>query len=69
MPKSTKATSNVAPECTCGPFKPQTDDQEIKAGTPAPDVLAKVMLLCDDDTGVFFFRSKQKLYLRVIERE
>ena len=69
MPRTTKSGSGAPSECACGPFKPQADDQEIKADTPAEQVLAKIMLLCDDETGVFFFRSGAKLYLRVITRE
>ena len=68
MPKPTKAARGAAAECCCGPFKPQQGDQEIPAGTEPQEVLAKIMLLCDDTTGVFFFRHNQKLYLRVIEQ-
>jgi hypothetical protein len=68
MAKSTKTASSATPECTCGPFKPQAHDHQIDRRTSAQEVLSMVMLLCDDDTGVFFFRYDQKLYLRVIER-
>jgi len=55
--------------CTCGPLAPQDGDQKIEDGTGADQILAQVLLLCDNDTGVFFFRHKRKLYLRIVETE
>jgi hypothetical protein len=68
MPKATKPTRSSAPEWNCGALKPQQDDEEILAGTQPQEVLSKIMLICDDTTGVFFFRYNQKLYLRVVEQ-
>jgi hypothetical protein len=61
MPKKTRK------ECTCGPLKPQEGDEEIQDGTGPEQIVARVLLLCDDNTGVFFFRYKRKLYLRIVE--
>ena len=68
MPKPKAAAKNVLPSCDCGPLSPQQpDDKEIPFDTDPQQVLAKIMLICDDTTGVFFFRNNQKLYLRVVK--
>ena len=56
-------------ECACGPLKPLAGEKPIKEDTSAEQVLAKVQLACDDNTGVFFFRYDRKLYLRIVECE
>ena len=69
MPQSRAKKNRAVAVATAAELllKPQADDQEIPEGTPPYDVLAKVMLFCDDNTGVYFFRHKGKLYLRLIE--
>jgi hypothetical protein len=66
MPKANQAAKSDGPQCSCGPLTPQTDDQEILFATQPQEVIAKIMLCCDNQTGVFFFRNDQKLYLRVV---
>ena len=63
MPKKSKK------ECICGPLEPQEGDEEIKEGTSPEQIVARVLLLCDDNTGVFFFRHSRKLFLRIVEVE
>ena len=63
MPKKTSK------DCNCGPLEPQEGDEMIAEGTSADQVLARVLLLCDNDTGVFFFRHDRRLCLRVVETE
>lgn len=53
--------------CDCGPLKPRAGEKPIKDGTTADQILAKVQLACDNETGVFFFRHNQKLYLRLVK--
>ena len=67
MPKTTAKKSKSPPNCPCGPLQPLPGEKPIPEGTSAEQVLAKVQLVCDDNTGVFFFRHKQKLYLRIVE--
>lgn len=66
MPKANQAAKSDGPQCCCGPLTPQPDDQEIQVGTPPQEVVAKIMLICSNQTGVFLFRNNQKLYLRVV---
>jgi hypothetical protein len=56
-------------DCNCGPLKPKTNEKPIKEDTTADQILAKVQLACDDNTGVFFFRHNHKLYMRIVELE
>ena len=67
MPKP--KDSETASDCNCGPLEPKPGEKPIKDGTTADQILAKVQLTCDDNTGVFFFRSDRKLYMRVVEVE
>lgn len=67
MPPPNPPISNNVPQCNCGPLAPQNSDQKIDPGTSPQSVLAKIMLICDDNTGVFFFRYNQDLYLRVVK--
>jgi hypothetical protein len=57
---------DAAPNCNCGPLEPQDDEKPIKDGTTADQILAKVQLIVDDDTGVLFFRYNTKLYMRTV---
>ncbi len=66
MPKANPPAKSAGPQCSCGSLTPQPDDQEIPVATPSQEVTAKIMLYCDNQTGVFFFRNNQKLYLRVV---
>jgi hypothetical protein len=54
-------------DCNCGPLEPQRGEKPIKEGTTADQIFSKVQLICDDHTGVFFFRYDQKLYMRTVE--
>jgi hypothetical protein len=66
MTQSAPPGGSNAPQYSCGPLTPQQNDQQIPMDTQPQAVLAKIMLLCDDDTGVFFFRNNQNLYMRII---
>jgi hypothetical protein len=68
MPSS-KEREITAPDCNCGPLEPKPSEKPIKEGTSADQILAKVQLACDDNTGVFFFRRDRKLYMRMVELE
>jgi hypothetical protein len=60
------ANNPEEPAIECGPLSPQEGDEKIPDGTDAGQLLAKITLLCDDTTGVLFFRDDQALYLRVV---
>lgn len=68
MPRS-KEDEETVDDCNCGPLGPKPGEKPIKEGTSADQILAKVQLVCDDNTAVFFFRSDQKLYMRIVEME
>jgi hypothetical protein len=57
----------MAKECDCGGLRPQPGDKPLSATLSADAVLSEVRLFCDNETGVFFFRSSGKLYLRLVE--
>ena len=60
------ATNNAKqPTCNCGTLTPQDDDTLITAQTPE-QIIAQVNTTCNDQTGVFFFRSGGKLYMRTV---
>lgn len=56
-------------ELCAGKLEPQPGDTKIKPTDTSDSVMAQVALLCDDNTGVFFFRHKTSLYMRVVEAE
>jgi len=66
MPK-TSIPGGTVENCLCGPLRPLPGEKPLKEGTSADTILAKVQLVCDDNTGVFFFRHKQQLYLRIVD--
>jgi hypothetical protein len=57
------------PTCDCGPLAPQSGEKPIPPDATPDKILAQVMLACDDQTGVFFFRYNNKLYMRTVEAE
>lgn len=70
MPRAKeKEKEEQAVQCDCGPLQPKTGEVPIKEGTSAESLLSQIQLICDDDTAVFLFRWKRKLYMRVIECE
>ncbi len=66
MPKANQAAKSDGPQCNCGSLTPIADDQQIPVATPPQEIISKIMLICDNQTGVFFFRNNQQLYLRVV---
>ena len=54
-------------DCDCGKLQPEKGEKPIPDGTTADQLLAKVQLVCDDDTGVFFYRFNHRLYMRIVE--
>ncbi len=56
-----------AKKCDCGGLSPRPGDKEIKGTDTVDSVWSQVLLTCDDDTGVFFFRHKRRLFMRVVE--
>lgn len=50
-----------------GPLEPLPGEKPLKDTDTADQILSRVKLTCDDDTGVFFFRYERKLYMRIIE--
>lgn len=44
-------------------------DTKIRPTDTPESVMTQVALLCDDNTGVFFFRKNGNLYMRVVEAE
>lgn len=63
-----KKTRKTKPKvCNCGPLEPRDGDEKLAAGMTPDEVVSRVMLVCDDDTGVFFFRHSRALYLRIVE--
>jgi hypothetical protein len=58
-----------AGDCNCGPLTPQAGEKPIKDGTTPDSILSQIQLLCDDNTGIFFFRYNNKLYMRTVSVE
>lgn len=56
-------------ELCAGELKPADGDRKLKPTDTADSIMTQIALLCDDDTGVFFFRHSGSLYLRVVEAE
>ncbi len=50
-----------------GPLKPEDGDRKIDVDEDPMQIISEVQLTCDDNTGVFFFRFKRALFLRVVE--
>lgn len=69
MASKMKPTAHAEESCAACQFTPLPGEKPIKDGTTADQIIAKVQLICDDHTGVLFFRHNQKLYLRIIETE
>jgi hypothetical protein len=46
---------------------PQPDDVRITEVDTPDKIWSMVMIACDNDTGVFFFRHERKMYMRYIE--
>ena len=65
VPAPTAGT--VPPSCNCGPLAPLPGETPLAVGTSADTVVSQIMLECDDETGVFFFRFKRRLYQRVVK--
>jgi len=55
------------PTNDCCDLKPRTGEKPIPEGTSSDQILAKVQLVCDDDTGIFFYRYNHKLYMRIVD--
>ena len=53
--------------CDCGSLTPRKNEKPIPDDTPAAQILGKIQLVCDNDTGVFFFRYDQRLYMRTVD--
>lgn len=56
-------------EPACGPMRPVDGDEPITKDETPEAIVANIMLTCDNDTGVFFFRHQRRLYRRVIEKD
>lgn len=48
-------------------FRPLPGEKPIALGTSAESVLNQILLLCDGNTALLFFRHNRQLYLRIIE--
>jgi len=57
----------MAMQCECGGLKPRSGEKPIPSDESPEAVMNEVRLHCDDTTGVFFFRSGARLYMRVVE--
>lgn len=67
MAKQPRGTGNEDQGQPTGPLKPQPGDAEIEKANTPESIWSDVLMTCDDDTGVFFFRHNRKMYKRVIE--
>jgi hypothetical protein len=59
--------TSMTPQCDCGGLKPAQGEKPVAPNRTAEEVMSEVRLICDDNTGAFFFRYNGKLYLRVVE--
>jgi hypothetical protein len=67
MAKQPRGTKSENEGQDTGPLEPRPGDTPIEKTDTPESIWADVLLTCDDDTGVFFFRHKRKMYRRVIE--
>jgi len=65
--RSASAQAANPPICQCGPLVPLPGEQPIPLDTSGDAILSQIQLELDKETGVFFFRSKSRLYLRVVK--
>lgn len=59
----------TTPEETYGPLEPEDGDTVITSADSPESIMSQVMIACDSNTGVFFFRYQRRLYMRVVEFE
>jgi hypothetical protein len=64
MPRRSAGTRSTTPPV--GPPVPASADTDV-TDLPPSQVMVMVSLTCDDDTGVFFFRSGGRLYMRRVD--
>lgn len=50
-----------------GILEPQKGDIVLTSDDTPEKVVSQVMIACDADTGVFFFRYQRRLYMRFVE--
>ena len=64
---ATTAADVPPPSCNCGQLAPLPGESPLALGTPSDAIVSQIQLECDNETGVFFFRFKGRLYLRVVK--
>lgn len=50
-----------------GNLTPQEGDIVLTADDTPEKIMSQIMIACDNDTGVFFFRYQRRLYMRFVE--
>ncbi len=65
MPKEPRASQSDS-SSPCGPMKLTDGDIPITAVDTPDQIWSRVMINCDDNTGVFFFRYQRQMYMRFI---
>ena len=54
-------------DCNCGGLTPKNGENPVPNGTSSDQILSQVQLICDNETGVLFFRYDSRLYMRVVD--